>query len=344
MTRSLFSSTRLITAVIGSVFFSSALATAQPRDPINHALVTESKSELPWYQPIPRSVAYEVEHTWHLGLNSEWSFTPVIMGIAGKKNQLFNEVSIAEYRNFVFQVRAATIWSNFSAGSQESLSLLPIGVLLPPYSSDWIKPYYFLHWSQGIHELGIEIDKSEDFDVQLGLRGSIQYQASNGDMRFGVGFSHGIHTEWSESFIDVWDDDRSRLRFGLGGIGASYGTKGGGFRGSIFDLQIGYIQTSLVEGSGNETSWDYLSWAPIGVVFPPVRETIAFHYKFHWWPALQSKSLGMHSYGFGWHLDSNTWLIRASYTSGINNEGEAVSVVGIEVESLVLLLLPWAIE
>ena len=292
---------------------------------------------------------YTVEHTWKLGLKHKWSVTPYVMGLTQNNSLTYHETSFLEFRYIIFQARLATMWLSipntaWSSSSlqqmQQKISVLPVGIQLPPFSVSWFRPYYFLHWSQGAHELGIEVDKEEFFNGQIGLRTSVQYHAPTSEFFYHVGISHGIQNPSGESFSDLWEDSDER-RVGWFGLGLSYSNVGLGCKWSFFDIQYGFFQTSIAEGNitniNTDIEYDYVSFLPLGIVFPPVHDVVSFHYKFHWYPLTESQSNGLHTYGAGWHFGSKTSLLRTDYTFGVNDRGSPTSLFSIELELKPLL-------
>jgi hypothetical protein len=292
------------------------------------------------------SIKYDVEHEWDLGFESNVGLAPVVMGLVFSPNTAQAELSLLETRYLMFQTRAVTIRTDLSDNlpnelkgeSHLKLSILPVGLRLPPYRTAWFKPFYFYHWNQGIHELGLEVGPGKESFRRLGWRTAALYDPRENTVAVSMGFSHGNNSGDGSDFFyeyigNFFDEDEARI--GLGGIGFSVGTNEGfGFRGSLLDMQLGFLQTSLLEGSP-----DYFSWLPVGVVFPPIRDSVSFYYKFHWWPAVRAKDVGMHSYGLGWHLGSRTWVLRTGWSTGVNNKGDPTASFAIEFESALYFII-----
>jgi len=299
-----------------------------------------------------------VEHAWTLEFVPRWSVDPVLVGAGLGPGQFSVELSLLEAQYAFLRARLLSTWLNPAAGNAHTgpdvraTSLLPAGLTLPPYRVEWLQPYYLYHWSMNGHELGLEIGPGSN--TNLGLRLGAVTSASLTAVTLGASLG-GMSNETSNTLGDYpWPGDQGGFRLGFGAIGGSVGSRHGpGIRASVLDLQAGYLLTSLFDfdvSAGGTVNYDSL--LPVGLALPPaVERWLTPYYKFHWYPAFAASRngvsdirslVGMHTVGLGIIVPEDlpiTPAFRMSLTTGVNHEGDALLLLGLDIESRYLLAL-----
>jgi len=291
---------------------------------------------------------YEVQHQWTVDFEPEWSFDAVHLGVGLVGNDTALSIDVADFQKGLFRARLLSSWVSLDNGRNPyATSILPVGLSIPPYGWEKLRPYYFFHWSILGHEVGVETGPGEESG--LGLRLAGVYSQDFTAVTLGASFG-GTSDDSYATYDDYYGS-----RFGLGGIGVSFGASSEtGVRGSFLDFQFGPFMTSLVDYdlTEGEKVPHLLSVLPIGLALPPAPEGwLMPYYKFHWTPIAYQLSLGesdlkklagMHTLGLGLIVPEDapiSPLLRVSVTTGVDFNGQSSTRFAVELETVYLFAL-----